>query len=216
MAGDMYQRKAQLERSDHVRFCEGVVQKKPSGQEANFERALGADDAMEFVWDCGQRPHVTTWLGYSHGERLPGSDHWGVLQLADAGLRENLVPIFFYQVGFSIVESSHGDVAQDIVKRPHQSLRAVGIQVLLNRTDQDPVQLLGGGQRIFISRAEHFPEFEDLVANLVSRDRALTSHLRIRCDHEHENAFRRHEGVKSYRARLQSLQDRLHVTGISL
>src|SRR5712692_524074 len=70
------------------------------------------------------------------------------------------VPIFFYQVDFSIVESSHGDVAQDIVKRPHQSFRAVGIQVLLNRTDQDPVQLLGGGQRIFISRAEHLPEFE--------------------------------------------------------
>src|SRR5580704_3060167 len=135
-----------------------------------------------------------------------------VLQFADAGQREDFVAVIFYDVMFAIMESSDGNVAQHVVERPHQRLRAGILEILFYRTYHDFIKLLGHRQRITLRREKHAPQREHLFPQHFRLDRIIARDPRVRQNQDNNQSLWGDDRVKRYGAWLEFVKDCLQVT----
>ena len=120
------------------------------------------------------------------------------------------------QIVLAVVQGGHGNVAQDIVERPEQRRGLRALQILLDRTDENRVQILRAGQRIAVRSGQLLPEIQNFLSQVGGRDRIFPRHDHRRRDHDDLILVVANQRVERDRAGIELPQDFLHAAGVLL
>ena len=86
--------------------------------------------------------------------------------MRDAGRSEDFVAIFGDEIVLAVVKRSDGEIAQDIIERPHQCGCFCAFEIFGHRTDEDAIKLLRERQGIRSRIIKSLAEIEDLFAQV--------------------------------------------------